>query len=880
MKNKIVALLLALLFISGTTAYAVPEDLWHGDDRVVNLFTEVSAAKNFDVIQKLIDYIGVAEKDSISGENEVKSSVMLRALAKIAGISFEDDTDVNQITNDLKKAKLLRDSTKASYITMSDVLYAGARITGWAVADTDEISLYNNVRKSGLLRNIEYGHEKKLTCAEAAQFLYNILSVNTKSLMAAEYNGSYVSIDKNTEEPILHYKYGIIMKNGLVTSVFGESIYNYSTLNENEIELDGKLYKFNPNESQSNLVGRNAVAFVEEESDLVLFAEATVNNEIHVINFGEKPLFTSNLIEYYTNEGKQQKLNVSSDTKVIYNGMLVGGYSSEMIKNYFKEGTEITAVDNNGDRRYDYLMVRYWESIPVLLDASASGIVKFDHGRTYEGETYIDLTPEDDTIHVTVLKDGDLADYSVITTGSIVSISSNANQTGHKYILVETYTEQVAGELVSVSGNIYTVNGQEYPVAQTYLDAMNRVSGVTEPVVGQICTFYVDITGRIINATVMPEYSYGYIVDIAATDGLEPTCKVKMFTSEGLMEELNVSKKLVLHDDLNQLGRTVAPVAFAEYMAAKGRENENGDFRCLVQYKLDSNGEIVKIWFPIDNMGAEEFGQAGYQFTKDVVNTSYVTYSGGVVKDNYWGASTILFSIPTEIDAIDSRYTIKKPSYHGSRWTHASEFYCVDEFHNIPVAVMHMTDSSNIDNYSSLLVVDRVVTSVVGDNDEIGYKIYGTVNGEEASYSAIEDIASIPCNSGWLEGVKLTELQFGDIIQVYQAEGFVQLFRILYRINDDDDYVKNSDGGSKDSGQLAITTGNYVTHKGNSFKYSQTVSGVTNTYFKFFATNKTANIIDTKTKKVTRTTVLDLVPGDKIVIYSKRKTVQRVYVIR
>lgn len=878
MKKKIIAFIVVLVLLSSTSAYAVPQDLWNGDSRVVSLFTQDKTTENFDVLQKLIDYIGVTNKDNISGEYNIKSNVLIRALAEIVGFTYNDDVEINTILLDLKKANILRDSTKATVITLPDLLYAGTRITGWVEPGANENTVYTQAKRAGLMRNITYSDDRNLTGYEAAQLIYNILSINTKA--SFKYSENYVYLNKTSEEPILKSKYGIILKRGIVTAVFGESTYNTNTLKENEIELDGKVYKFNSSESQADLIGREAVLFIEEENDYVILAEATSNNDVRTINFGEETMFKSSYIECFADDGEEYRIDVSNNTNVIYNGMLVGTYSVDLMSKYFKEGTKITAVDNDKDGDCNYLLVRCWDSFPVLLDAGVTGIVKFAHGRLFEGESYIDLTPEDDNIHVTVLKNGEKEETASIKAGSIISISTNVNKTGHKYILVETHMEQVSGELVSTSDNKYNINGNEYVVAKSYLEAQETVSGVNKPVPGQICTFSVDITKRIISAEMSPEYSFGYIVSVTGKSGINPTCKLKIFTSNGTMEEISVAEKLKLHDDISQTGRNIEPYDFAQYVAAKGDENEDGDYRCLIQYKLNDANEIVKVWFPIDNTGATEYGKSGYQFTKDVVNSSYVTYSSGVVKDSFWGGSTILFAIPQEKDAIDSRYSIKKPSYHGSRWTQASEFYCVDDFNNITAAVMHMPDTSNIDNYSALMVVDKVVSSLVGESGELGYKIYGTVNGEAASHYASENLESLACNSGWIEGVKLTELKFGDIIQVYKADDKVQLFRILYRISAGEDYIKNSDGGSKDSGQLAITTASFVTQKGNAFKLSQTMSGTTKTFFKFFSVSATANIIDTKTQKVTRTTVADLVPGDKIVIYSKRKAVQRVYIIR
>lgn len=891
--KKIISIVLALTLLSSTCVFAVPADLWEGNDRVTGIFAQKEVEiSNFDIIQELIAYVGVADKEDIAGEAKVNATVILRALCQITGIYYDENTDNKTLIEALKQAKFLRSDAKASLLSLQDLLYAAARITGWAETIDNDGTVYANAKKAGLLTNIAYSTGRALTKSEAAQLIYNILAVNQK--IAIEYSPTYVSLDKEVSEPILQSKYGIVMKEGIVTSVFGESVYHSNSAKSDEIEIDFNTYKLAETTDTVGLVGRDIVYFFEVESNTVLFAETTTKNNVHIINYGEEPKFTANLIEYESKLTEEEyELEVDASTKVIYNGLLAGNYTQSIMEGYFNENTNVTAIDNNDDGHYEYLLVRRWESFVVDSGAGSSGVFSLAYEKTYNGSNSFDVTPDDKQLHVIVTSNGQLADASKIKDNTVVSFSATENTSGHRYVLIDVSAETVQGVLGAMYDNYYVVDETDYPVSSVYLTDMETNYDIKKPVLGQSYTFYVDVTGKIVGSNATGgDYAFGYLVKVTQSRAsIDAKYTVKLFTSNAKMEEYPIAEKLMVYDGNNPAGGKVTPAAFVQRLVDNA---DNGDYRCLIQYKLKS-GELAHVWFAQDNVvngAANGFGTVPYQFTKDVENSTHVYYTSGLISYDtstgstvsssakFWGKDTILFAIPDDKDAPDGKYTIKSVSYNGSRWTEPTTFYCVDDWNIIPVAIMHMGAEAGIDNYSAVYAVSRVVAAINPITGENCYRVYGTHNGVEKSFLIAEDVASDPGKAGWLGGVTATDLKFGDLVQISTLDGAADALRIVYRHGGLADDMFMSNGGVDIAGQLEIRTGTFGGKRNAMYKFIQTVGGVETPSIKQFTANKSITIVDLSTKKLSNGTFADLQLGDKIVEHSKWGTMVNTYVYR
>ena len=900
MKNKITALVLVLTLLMGISAYAVPVNLWEYNSRFENLFTVDRTVSEYDMLQRLLDYLKIADKEAINGEDTVKSGDLLRALAEIVGLPYGEDAETSQILSDLKTAKVLRNTAKSSMLSLQEVLYAGARITGLVIENESDANVYAEAKKAGLLRNISYSAGRNLTKSEAAQLLYNIISVNVK-YSDTYTDGGFVFNDK-IGAPILESKYGIVLREGVVTSVFGETIFNDNKLNEDEIEIDGKKYDFNPDESKEGLLGRHTAYFVDTEENLVVFIEPTTENTVYTVNGSSIADFKSDIVEYDL-DTDEKEFNVDNDTIVVLNGMAIGSYSIDLLNLHFTPGTSMVAVDNDRDDVCDVIMLRKWESFVAAFEAGDEGTIVFDYDMLFNGQNYVDVTPDNRNVHVTVLRDGVPANYSEIKAGDIISISASANASKNQYIVIELGYKTVTGVLGMVSAGKYYIEDKEYNISTNLIDAQNNNPNVKSPELGKSYAFYIDIAGNVANVIVPKGYEFGYLAKLSVGRGMEPDCKIKIFAASGKMIEMDPAKKVTLHTygndysyDNDVIGFTNKIIEEAKSRAG-GESLYNGDYRSIVQYKLNGKNQLEELWLPYDNTTATSYGKSGYQLTYDVAKSGNRTYYGVL-----WGngmfrlpATSPIFNIPGDINAKDAMYSmgsINQTQYNDTL-QNTMELYSVDEYRIVSAAVIkgEAKGEGDIGSYSQLFVVDRIARATNSEKEPV-YKLYAHNGAKESNnyFTTEEDLVS-DADSGW-EVVEFKNLKFGDIIQFYESNGDIRRFRVVYRAsNPGNDRNQVTVAGSTNEGlsdgqkveygeiqQMVVSTGSYVGKKLNVLKIMQ--NGEEYEYFMKSNQNATVCIIDTASKKVKPSTFAELRKGDKVMLRSTWAAVDTIYVIR
>lgn len=887
--KRIIALILALTLLSGMSAYAVPEELWKEDKRVESLFlTGNTEAKEFDIIQKIIAYLGLADIKDISGEGDVKISVLLTAIAKIAGLEYSAETDIKQIISDLKEAKILRESAKSSLIGFPDIIYAATRITGWKKINStkeNDSTVYTEAKNAGLLRNLQYDAKRSITKCEAAQIIYNILSVNTKE--AASYdekNGNVYISDVKEEAPLLEKKYGIYLKEGITTSVYGESIRSYNDLAEDEIEINDERFKYNSTENVGNLVGRKVDYFIDSKEDYIIFVAPSEKNNIDTIEYSNEPQFSQDKIRI-KEDGKWRTVKIDQYAKLVYNGLFAGTYSVSLVENYFGKDSNITLVDNNKDKRVDVVFVRKYCSYPILFNAGAQGTINFDYDLTFEGKKYIDIIPEDRYTHIKVTKNGNpVENLSDIKAGSIVSISATANEVGHKYILIEIGGKQVTGVLTAIQDEeIYCVGDKEYYVSNTLLDLQKTKPGIQKPRTGNEYTFTLDVTGQIVKASV-PGGSFAYLVAIESTKKLKATGEIKLFQTDGKMYIYPLAEKVILHDQSYMDGKKYEISDLVERVQG-GVE----DYRTIVKYRLNDEEKIVELWLPYDNTGGQN-GSVNYELTKDEVS-SLTRVHYGVYGYKYRLLDTVpIFSIPSSKDAEDKFYLIRNLKYNGNQADIIPlTLYNVDKFNCAEAAVMVLdTEGDNIDKEGALFAVEKVRYTTTADGDS-GYEIIGYEAGAKKSYIATDEDLTSSVGSGW-PSVKISDVKFGDILQISQISSEIKGFRVLFRASEiGNDRIQYKDGNEattldsiSGSEPLAMIIGTIDDIRNIAVRVKRNIEGeeYIDNLFLQGGGNIPAYIFNMETRELIKSTPSELHQGDKLVAYKRSAYTEILFAIR
>jgi len=770
--KKLLSILILCIFVCNT-AFAVPSDLWQKDERVEKLFgTGLDEKQEIDILQKLLDYIGVIDKDNLSHSANTTKEMFLTSFGKIIGIDSDNPAEIEAA---MRKG-YIRKEDNLSKITFDTVLFAALRVTGYCEEYFSVVDCYSMAKREDFLYNLVYEGKRAVTQREFVQLLYNTLSVNVLTpKYYAKDRGTFLR-DENA--PLLQAVWGITLKRDIVTAVYGESIYPFNTCEWGEIFINDVFYKYNPKESVEGLVGRECAYFIEDDN-LVLFAEADEYNKItELLPYGDFS-FKANMVEY-TAEGKNKKLSLSDNVKVVYNGVFAGQYCVDIAARYISDDSHITLIDNNTEKGVDVMLIRRYFSYPVQ-EWGAEGVISFKYNMTYQGKNYIDVLPEDNHTKVDLFMDGVRVDFADAKIGGVISIANSVNEKGITYTRIELGCESISSLLEgTVDNDTYVLEGKDYPVSKLLLEAQKAYGEITIPSPGKEYTFTLDVNGTVADVNYVNDTLWGYLVRIGTEKGLDKTGKVKIFTAEGEMVTYTICDEPVLHDKNSHDGRVCTVEQFASNVMGLKE-----DYRNVVKFKANKKGELTELWLPVTNNNLETDGPGtvDYEVTRDYVysGTAGMYYYNGIVQYLYsFPQSAPCFCVPTSFNADDSLYQVKQASAWGNTNTPILELYSLDEFGVVGAGLMY--DDGNDYTLNTNLVVIEKIGYGIGVDGDTKPMIYGWQNGSKVKLS-VNDEKMLSHVFGDYEALTINSLEFGDIIQVNMLNGEVSGFRVIYKVN-------------------------------------------------------------------------------------------------
>lgn len=240
----------------------------------------------------------------------------------------------------------------------------------------------------GLGDGLDLSYEMNLNRDELCKLINNALSIPLVEMTGVEGEDSIYKIDEN--ETILTQYLKLKKVTGFVdaNSFFG---LNGTAADDDCIMIDGINYRIN-DVSFNSYVGKNVIATVKIDegnkiNDIVTIKEdesteltLTHQNYLHYDNY---------TISYDDGDGKQKRINISSDVKLIYNGeekVFDKSYINNMAK-----GT-VRLISKNQSRVYDVIIISAYTSFVVdskneykqiAYDASKKSSLDFSKDITY-----------------------------------------------------------------------------------------------------------------------------------------------------------------------------------------------------------------------------------------------------------------------------------------------------------------------------------------------------------------------------------------------------------------------------------------------------------------------------------------------------------------
>lgn len=687
--------------------------------------------------------------------------------------------------------------------------------------------------KLGIFKGCKSISNGYMTANDFLKSLMNTLKTEVLDIeaIARHYDGFIKTYNTIKDRTLLEYVFGIYVGEGVVKSNEYTSINGLSTLDKNQVEINGEIY-FDTSEDAADLIGYNTefyYRFDENKIKLEIVYIAPKNNNIIDVNsdYIVKGAVTSTYFKYYKDESKKKTADVKikKSATLIYNG----GQKKLTSGNLCPENGNVTLIDYDRDNNYDVVIVMNYRTIMVEA-ASPSTYTVSDA----LGGTSIVLEPDNKDYDALIYKNGARADFASIEVGNVISYAeSSGNSKNVKYVKISTDT--VEGKLDSIGDDTVSIDGEEYSFIASMKNSL---------FLGDTGIFYLDFNGKIVAKKLSKDVVYGYL-NILDKSSFSKIC-AEIFTENNRWVELEFKKNI----KYNGAKKSAVDV----YDILTGMT----DYRQLITYTVDEEGKINMLSI------AENFGQYTPEEEYAIEHNIFRVYdkisstkyrSGFKSLENLMVISSDakIFVVPDQSE--------KDASKEDFRIITRGEFSAGEELTNvIPYdldkarranALVLVGYQKKINPNSSFMIVDDIVYAR-NTADDFVKSVRGYYKNTLVTIPAVNDsiVSAFP-----------EELSAGDIIQVSLNE------------NGDINGIELKFNFSKNLGQEILENGRYHTSTflGSKIEYvapeadtviTHDINDGNGRYIMGVNNNTLINVYDTVEKTVKQGTIADLKKGN------------------
>lgn len=353
--------------------------------------------------------------------------------------------------------------------------------------------------KLGILKNIP-GTAGALTYEQGIIIIDNMLDVNP---LESVYGTGNFAKNELTLYELLQINEDLFSVSGLVTAVGKMSLNGYSALEKGEISVGGVLMLSNDFDNEA-LLGRYVTAYYrdgfEDGIPVAISIRVERRNEEITVNAHDIKVLNSEKCTYTDENGRKTDLRFEN-VQVIYNGRW---YASPVVP----VSGEITALDYDGDNKYELLFINEYESFIVEKTLEIAEAIYFKDGYSYRGKNSISFDLDDDDKEYEFLTANmEKASFSDIEAGNVVSIWADMDE---EKVRVVICNDSVVGALESKSEETVEINSEEY-----YIYKPNLASFMAKYELGRSGSFALNHDGEIVEVVGELDYriNYGYALE-------------------------------------------------------------------------------------------------------------------------------------------------------------------------------------------------------------------------------------------------------------------------------------------------------------------------------------------------------------------------------
>lgn len=593
--------------------------------------------------------------------------------------------------------------------------------------------------------------------ADACCMIYNALSASTFETNDFE---TYKIRENSTLFGIL---YDLSYVVGVVQEDASGSILNSDDYSEDELLIDGIRYEMSA-EYSHGFLGKKVKAYYtggENDIDKIVYMHLYNDVEVLVLNASDIVSVDAEKVIYDdTKTGKKKEKYISPYAVTVKNGNIfkLGVNAKLNVKN----GT-YSFVDNDGDGKYDYIIIKSYRTVVVESVATALNSI-YDTGK---GMTPLQLDDYEEVVITDT--DGKALELKELQKDACLRVEEAENK---RYIRITVVYNTNEGTVKTIksetdrSGIRYVCELDNGKTVKTSTEYEKYIEPETVKI-GTAYKFLLDFDGNVIYIKKLSEVlRYGWLKNCKTDSGIGDTVKVKMLTTDGSFETYTFSNKIKLNGYKSDV----------DVFMKKWNNTEQ-----LVRYRSSDEGILTEI----ETAGSSD-ALSGFKLKAELPSSSssYTTryYSnigivgGKLALDN----NTVVFSIPEDGD--DNKYGVNGKAYVVNQAFYPLAKGYSDASKNgefVDVLVVYEKDIElDVNNaYTATMLVKEITEEYDSKSGNIKKLLCGYSAGEYTEYSFRDDIDPSYTTAA---GVALP-IEEGDVVWFgYDGNKRVNSIKILF----------------------------------------------------------------------------------------------------
>lgn len=664
------------------------------------------------------------------------------------------------------------------------------------------------------------------TRGTVAKLVYNALTAEYPVVAGMNTNGLY-TYETRDGITILSQTRDIYYTEGIITATPTKSIDYSVYLNENQICVEDEIMD-SEMKNADDFVAEYSRIFYRDTDDgngdkTALYAVKLPNktqsvtveaDEIYELVTGYEG--GSADLKYYDENGKVKNIKIANQPIIVYNNQpfTLADYSTLLPTDTNGETLSfdefitpdagfIKAVDFGKDGTYDILFAENYE-VSVVKTATIQRL-QLKYPVSFGSMIKLDTTKNRE-LTVNVFRNGEECKLNGLKEGDVVSLKMNANfgdssYTKEKYITIEAFTDYIEGKASSVSDDdecTVVIDGKEYSCV-----ANEDVIADVKASMGTNTKFSVDKFGRIayVQGTTSTGLSsgekYGWLLNVYTDDSGE-NIVAKMYTQDAVMENISLASKVdywgpnSTENETKSASEIDKLIGTSEsdnkyFLQCKATDENTSAAIRLCKYRVNSNGEITRLYLAVDENSVDENSRAVRIDTSDHKDdkVSSDLFAGKYLIEN----PVAQFSVPLSADDLNETSVYKYRYASQAEFSVKSDsglgyncFFADVSDYQPAIAIKFIPNANgvaSIDEYNTSddnpVFVLNSISMGVDDDDETIYILKGYRNGEAVSYTATENTLVVQVNPD----VRL-EKEVYDTTQIWDGDSGENLSEILH----------------------------------------------------------------------------------------------------